>query len=161
MPEGLTKDMKEQDFRDLVRYAMANPFITNVEVYASPRDGELLKSTPVVGVNGRIPLPDGDQTQLVVSATVIAPTDMTIRLLVGSKFQYIANVNGPDKKNPVLSQAAGKGSGVSAQPDQSSVEVKLAKGENKVSIVLKYEGKGEALYLRFHDPERKLRYVEK
>src|SRR5262249_33673919 len=31
MPEGLQKNMSVQDFRDLVRYVMANPFLTGVE----------------------------------------------------------------------------------------------------------------------------------
>jgi putative membrane-bound dehydrogenase-like protein len=162
MPEGLTKDMKEQDFRDLVRYVMANPFVTNVVVTSASKDEptKISKSTPLVGVSGRIPLPDGDQPQVIVSSTVIAPAEMTVRLLVGSKSQYIINVNGSDAKNPILSQLSGKGSGTTAQPDQSSVEVKLAKGENQLSYVTKFIGKGEAVYLRFHDPDRKLRYPD-
>ena len=32
MPEGLGYNMTPQDFRDLVRYLMANPFITDVTV---------------------------------------------------------------------------------------------------------------------------------
>src|SRR5262249_33732860 len=32
MPEGLANNMTPQDFRDLVRYLMANPFITEIRV---------------------------------------------------------------------------------------------------------------------------------
>ena len=32
MPEGLGDNMTPQDFRDLVRYLMANPFLTDVTV---------------------------------------------------------------------------------------------------------------------------------
>ena len=36
----------------------------------------------------------------------------------------------------------------------------LQKGENRLRFVSTYQGKGEALYLRFHDPDRKLRYPD-
>lgn len=165
MPEGLTKDMKEQDFRDLVRYVMANPFVTNVEIVAIEKR-DMNRSTPVVGVNGRIVLPDGDWPVVAINATVIAPADMTVRLLVGSKFDYTIETSDLKTKNPdwlTISKVAGKGSKVAVVPDQSSVEVKLVKGENKLRFTTEFNGKikGEAVYLRFHDPDRKLRYVEK
>ncbi len=47
MPEGLGYNMTAQDFRDLVRYLMANPFLTDVTV-----NGE--KQPLSVGVPGRI-----------------------------------------------------------------------------------------------------------
>ena len=49
MPEGLGYNMTPQDFRDLVRYVMANPFVTDVTV-----NGTAL----AVGVPGRLVLPD-------------------------------------------------------------------------------------------------------
>ena len=48
MPEGLGNAMTVQDFRDLVRYVMANPFLTDVAV-AGPFD---LKTTPSPGEAG-------------------------------------------------------------------------------------------------------------
>ena len=48
MPEGLTAGMTPQDFRDLVRYVMANPFLTDVTVNGKPVSA---------GVPGRITLP--------------------------------------------------------------------------------------------------------
>jgi len=145
MPEGLANNMSIQDFRDLVRYVMANPFITSVQI------GSV---TPVVGVNGRIPLPDADQpTKVAVDAVVIAPENMKARLLVGSHSDYIVSV---DDRAAV----PGRGSGGTAQPDQSAVDVSLRKGENRLRFVTTYQGKGESLFLRFHDPDRKLRYPD-
>jgi putative membrane-bound dehydrogenase-like protein len=135
MPEGLDKNMSIDNFRDLVRYAMLNPFVINVEIN---------KANPVVGVSGRIPLPEG---QVTLTAKVIAPADMTARLLVGCKTDF--EVNG----------VKGKGGGGDVRPDQSAIEVKLQKGENTLTFTTK-AGKADALYLRFHDPERKLRYPE-
>jgi putative heme-binding domain-containing protein len=145
MPEGLANNMSVQDFRDLVRYVMANPFMTSVQVGSA---------TPVVGVNGRIPLPDADQpTKVAVDAIVIAPENMKARLLVGSHSDYIVSV---DDRAAV----PGKGSVSAAQPDQSAIEVSLRKGENRLRFVSTYQGKGQALFLRFHDPDRKFRYPD-
>src|SRR5207245_8139546 len=48
MPEGLGYNMTAQDFRDLVRYLMANPFLTDVKVNGSAVSA---------GVLGRVLLP--------------------------------------------------------------------------------------------------------
>jgi putative membrane-bound dehydrogenase-like protein len=145
MPEGLANNMTVQDFRDLVRYVMANPFITTVQVGSA---------TPVVGVNGRIRLPDTDQpTKVAIDAVVIASDAMKARLLVGSRTDFIVSIN----DNAAV---PGKGSNVAAQPDQTAVEVLLRKGENRLRFVTTTKGKGESLYLRFHDPDRKLRYPD-
>ena len=79
---------------------------------------------------------------------------MKARLLVGSRADYIVSVN----DNAAV---PGKGSNAAAQPDQTAVEVTLRKGENRLRFVSKYEGKGESVFLRFQDPDRKLRYPEK
>jgi putative heme-binding domain-containing protein len=145
MPEGLGNNMSVQDFRDLVRYTMANPLITTVQIGSA---------SPAVGVSGRIPLPAADQpTKIGIDAIVIAPEAMKARLQVGSRTNYIVSVN----DNAAI---PGKGSGGPAQPDQSAVEVTLRKGENRLRLVTTYQGKGEGLYLRFHDPDRKLRYSD-
>lgn len=145
MPEGLANNMTVQDFRDLVRYVMANPFITTVQIGSAK---------PVVGVNGRIRLPDAEQpTKVAVDAIVIAPDAMKARLLIGSRTDFIVSVN----DNAAV---PGKGSNVAAQPDQTVVEFSLRKGENRVRFVTTSKGKGESLFLRFHDPDRKLGYPD-
>jgi len=124
---------------------MANPFITTAQIGSAK---------PVVGVNGRIPLPDADQpAKVAVDAIVIAPGAMKARLLVGSRTDFIVSVN----DNAAV---PGKGSNTTAQPDQTAVEVSLRKGENHLRFVTTAKGRGEAVYLRFHDPERKLRYPD-
>jgi putative membrane-bound dehydrogenase-like protein len=143
MPEGLANNMTVQDFRDLVRYVMANPFMTTVQIGSA---------NPVVGVNGRVPLPDSDK-RVAVDAIVIAPENMKARLLVGSRTDFIVSIN----DNAAV---PGKGSNTAAQPDQTAVEVSLRKGENRLRFVTTTKGKGEVAYLRFHDPERKLRYPD-
>jgi putative membrane-bound dehydrogenase-like protein len=159
MPEGLGNNMSVQDFRDLVRYTMANPFITRAEQaeVIPPADSKAkwAKSQRTeVGVTGRLGLPFvGEKpARVVIDAKVFAPEDMTVRLLVGSKNDYTASVGGV--------QVNGKGSGRDAQPDQSSVELKLKKGENGLRVTTTFQGKGQAVYLRFHDPDRKLRYPD-
>src|SRR5262249_24240584 len=158
MPEGLGNNMSVQDFRDLVRYAMTNPFVQSVEGGYSrlrfKKDADSVKPfVPKVGVSGRIALPDVEPSRVMLDFKVIAPADMTVRLLVGSKTDYSVAVAG----RPGV---AGKGSGSAAQPDQSSIEVKLSKGENRLTFATETGGKGEAVYLRFHDPDRRLRYEE-
>ncbi len=159
MPEGLNKNMSMQDFRDLVRYVMADPFLINVEGHYSrvrfKKDGDALKPfNPVVGVSGRIAFPDVEASIIMLDAKVIAPADMTMRMMIGCKMDYQVAIAG----QPAVK---GKGAGVIARPDQSSVEVKLKKGENQLTFMTQSDGtKGTAVYLRFHDPERKLRYPE-
>ena len=54
---------------------------------------------------------------------------------------------------------SGKGAGKKVQPDQVGFEVVLPKGTYKLAIVAK-GGAGQAIYARFLDPDRKLRYPE-
>jgi putative heme-binding domain-containing protein len=159
MPEGLGNNMSVQDFRDLVRYTMANPFITRVEpmevIPVDEKDRSRVKAArPEVGVTGRLTFPFlGDKPmRVVIDAKVIAPEDMTVRLLVGSRNDYTASVG--------EGQINGKGSGTDPRPDQSAVEMKLKKGENGLRVVTTYQGRGQGIYLRFHDPDRKLRYPD-
>ncbi len=77
---------------------------------------------------------------------------MKTKLLVGIRNDFKVTINGI--------AYSGKGSGVAAQPDQVSLEVALAKGENKIEISFQSKTKDDAIYARFHDPERKLRYPE-
>jgi hypothetical protein len=94
----------------------------------------------------------------VVTARVIAPEAMKVKLLVGSRNNFQVSVN-VTIGQPVTS-FPGTGSGVAPQPDQAQVEVDLKKGENVIAVRLRTNGKGEAIYMRFHDPDRKLRYPE-
>lgn len=154
MPEGFGSNIKIQEFRDLIRYTMAHPFITEVQVAVMP-PGPMQRvdwSRPVVGVTGRIPLPDAGETEINFLARFTAPEAMKARLLLGVRNDFRMQVN--------KTLHSGKGSGVAAQPDQVAVEIDLMKGENSIQLSFKSKGNGEALYLRFHDPERKLRYPE-
>ncbi len=149
MPEGLGNNMSVQDFRDLVRYVMANPFIQQAEL-----SSEKGKVTLQAGVNGRLALPaQSGKVNIELTATVIAPSDLKARLQVGSRNDYQITVNDQDK-------IAGKGSNSNAQPDQSGVDVSLKAGVNTIKLTTSHEGKNEALFLRFLDPDRKLRYVD-
>jgi putative heme-binding domain-containing protein len=167
MPEGLNKNMSEQDFRDLVKYVMLNPFITDVAV-AGPFDGKQpLKvdgfaapkgfawSYPKVGPPGRIPLPAAKgqgKSQAVVFAEVTAPAQMQTRLQLGTNHQLRVQLNGEVVYD-------GK-PGQRLDPDQAGVDVRLRKGTNRLLFEVSYTGKRAALYARPLDPQRKLKYGE-
>ncbi|MBO0697899.1 MAG: c-type cytochrome [Zavarzinella sp.] len=147
MPEGLANNMSVQDFRDLVRYVMAHPFLTDVTVQVGDK-----KTKPVVGVSGRIPLPEA-KGPVRIEAEVTAPEDMRTRLLLGVRSDFTVSINGSAPK-------LGKGSGAAAAPDQVAVEVELSRGMNRLVIEMASEGRGEAVFGRFWDPDRKLRYPD-
>ena len=148
MPEGLGYSMTTQDFRDLVRYVMANPFLTTVRVKTWVRD-----ATPPAGVSGRIELADGVPSAT-IWAEVTAPAALKTRLLLGVREDCDVSVNG---SKPVRV----KGSGRDAEPDQVAVDVDLKEGRNEIEITVpKTEAKGAAVYARLLDPERKLRYPD-
>ena len=46
------------------------------------------------------------------------------------------------------------------QPDQAGVDVTLIEGVNRLFVQATYQGDNEAIYLRFLDPDRKIRYRE-
>ena len=149
MPEGFGSNIKIQELRDLIRYTMAHPFITEVSVDAVSRNAMAIR--PVVGVHGRIRLPELD-SEVAIRAMVTAPTNLKTKLMLGIRND--AKVLIGEKSYSV------KGSNSNAQPDQVSVDVELPKGESKIEIRFKSKGKGEAVYARFLDPDRKLRYPE-
>jgi putative heme-binding domain-containing protein len=144
MPEGLGYNMTPQDFRDLVRYLMANPFLTDVTV-----NGERLG----VGVSGRIVLPNTKGGPAVVEAEVTAPEDVKTTLLVGSSADYEVRLDGK-------AVGTGQSGGRLAPPDQKGFDVVLSKGTHKVAVVVKNGASGNVLYARFADPDRKLRYPD-
>src|SRR5262249_37622793 len=133
MPEGLANNMSVQDFRDLIRFVMAHPFLTDVALAPGPlalRDigslrpgdatnGRVPWTGPVVGPAGRIPLPAGKRdvdAVVYVSTEVTAPAALRTRLLVGSGGAVRVWLNGKEVYN-------GKPSNGAAAPDQASVDV--------------------------------------
>ncbi len=167
MPEGLANNITVQDFRDLIRYTMAHPFITEVKLAktvtgaallpepwkASPEVDRIWKA-PTVGPTGRISLPSNQDVNGIVyiAAEVTAPAPLRARLLLGAAHDVTIKING--KK--VYSGKPGK----QDAPDQAGVEVELQKGVNRIMIQVAYLGDNVALYARFLDPDRKLSYPE-
>jgi putative membrane-bound dehydrogenase-like protein len=169
MPEGLANNMKPAEFRDLVRFVMTNPFLTEVvvtgpvdpkhpnagDVKALVRDVGFDRTRPVVGDHGRIllPAPKGDgEAVAAVEAEVTAPAAMKTKLLIGAGVPVEAWVNG----QRVYEGRPGDGRG----PDQAGVDVELKEGANVILFKATYKGGKEALYARLLDPNRKLRYPE-
>jgi putative membrane-bound dehydrogenase-like protein len=157
MPEGLAGTMSVQDFRDLVRYVMAHPFLTEVEI-AGPMDrgaiGGLedpkLWKRRSVGAPGRIGLPALKDREIVaVRAVVTAPAALSTRLLVGSTVGLRIRLNGKEIYN-------GGPTGKTAEPDQLALNVALRKGRNEIVFIASQAGKDAALQARLLDPERKL-----
>ena len=138
MPEGLTAGMTPQDFRDLLRYAMNSPYLTDVTVAGKPIS---------VGVPGRIPVTKGGT----IDAKFTAAKELKTKLLIGSSVEFTVELDGK-----VIGK--GTGTGKAIQPDTEGFEVTLPAGEHTLRIIA---GEAEAvLYARFLDPERKLTYPE-
>jgi hypothetical protein len=163
MPEGLGTNMSPGDLRDLIRYLVASPFLSEVELAVarkdaidttSPRHTSGVKwSRPVVGPTGRIALPAAKgPTAVHVAAEVRAPESMRTRLQLGGGEQVEAWLNG----RQIFAGRAGD----AAQPDQTSLEVELKPGLNRLLFRVAASGKPGALYVRLLDPHRKLRYPE-
>jgi putative heme-binding domain-containing protein len=144
MPEGLGYNMTPQDFRDLVRYLMADPFLTDVTVNGKPESA---------GVPGRVALPDAKGGPVVVEATVTAPEDVKTTLLIGSSAEFVVRVDGK-------AVGGGVGAGKEVRPDMAGFEVLLPKGTHTVTVAVKAAGPGQVVYARFRDPDRKLRYPD-
>jgi len=141
MPEGLDKNLTPQALRDVIRYVMANPYVINVTVNGKPL---------IVGPPGRIPLPEAkDHGEATIMAEVTAPAAMKTKLLLGAAGATTVKLNGT---------AVFQGSLTGSQPDQTTIDVQLKEGINRLTIEAKYKGVNAAVYARFADPERKLRY---
>jgi putative membrane-bound dehydrogenase-like protein len=170
MPEGLSKNMTLQDFRDLVRYVMANPFLTDVAVAGPwaadaaitiapehPQQAPVSWARPVVGPPGRIPLPPskgGKGSVAYVAADIEAPAATNTRLQLGAGNLLKAWLNG----QVVYQGQPGNGP---AAPDQAAVDVCLCQGVNHLLFRITYAGDHQALYARLLDPQRKLKYPGK
>ena len=142
MPEGLGYNMTAQDFRDLVRYLMANAFITDAKVNGKEQR---------TGAPGRFVLPDAKGAPTIVEADVTSP-GMKAKLLIGSTGDYEVRLNGA-----VI--GTGKGAGKDVRPDRDGLDVALPAGKQTLTIVVKGAGP-RALYARFIDPDRKLTYPD-
>ena len=134
MPEGLAYAMSVQDFRDLVRYVMASPYLTAVTV-----DG---KATSVP-VTGRIPLAVGTATTIEVEFTAAA--DLKTQLLLGIVGPYEVRLDGKILKAGDAPKSAEEG---------IAVPVSLSAGKHKLVVILKKSG--AAASLRLIDSDRKL-----
>ncbi len=145
MPEGITTGMSTQDFRDLVRFVMASPFITDVNV-----DGRAVAA----GVNGYIALPDRKVAgTTVVEAKLSTNAAAKTQLLVGSRDGFEVFLDG----KPL---GTGKGSGARVEPDREAVAVELTPGEHTITVKSNYAGIGRGIFLRLLDPDRKVSYPE-
>jgi putative membrane-bound dehydrogenase-like protein len=170
MPEGLSKNMSVQDFRDLVRYLMVNPFLTdvtvagpfsekkkpNIDVTQPLSTKEIKWSRPVVGPPGRIELPPsqgaGNEVSY-MSAELTEPLIMRTRLLLGAPHPLQIWLNGKQVYQ-------GKPGSSRALPDQVGADVELQHGVNRLLIQITYQGSKQALYARLLDPLRKLQYSD-
>jgi putative heme-binding domain-containing protein len=163
MPEGLANAMTVQDFRDLVRYLMIDPFLTTVKVagpFGAPPDwaaippevgGNTPAMQPVVGVSGRIQLPPSNELATAyIRGAVIAPASVRSRLSVATPHPVKIWVNG----KAVYEEKSGAAAGA------RTVDVALIPGKNQIDIAVRYLGKSETVFARFIDPERRLRYAE-
>ena len=144
MPEGLAAGVTTQDFRDLVRYVMANPFITSVSLNG--------KAT-AVGPPGRIALPASKgETTATITAEVTAPAEMKTRILIGGSGSITITVNGVK----VCDSVSG-----GDRPYHASIEVALKSGVNEIKIEVKDVGEKAAVHGRLLDPDRNLRQPER
>jgi len=143
MPEGIDKNLTPQAFRDVIRYVMANPFLNHVKLNGMP-----LK----VGPHGRIPLFEAKDTgEAVIEAAVTAPAAMKTKLLLGGAGATTVKLNGKTIYKGALS---------GSEPDQAAVDVELVQGSNTLTIETSYTGVKAAVYARYLDPERRLRYPD-
>ena len=146
MPEGLTKNMSKQDFRDLIRYVMAHPFVTEFE-----REGKTIRA----GVFGELPIPSGsvENDSTTLKTDVIAETQAKTKLLLGAETPVDVHINGKKvySGRPGITQSA---------PDQIAVDVTLQKGRNQLHLVVRNGNRQTSVFLRFLDPNRILTYPE-
>ncbi len=137
MPEGLAAGMTEQDFRDLVRYVMASPYLTDVTV------GDKSVS---VGAPGRIPLPEAKDTgEVTITAEVMAADEVRTQLQLagGSVSGFTVKLDGQVVK-----------------VDGDAVPLTLPKGKHTLTLTVSYKGTQAWASARFLDPDRKLSYPE-
>jgi putative membrane-bound dehydrogenase-like protein len=168
MPEDIGKNIKPEELRDLVRYLMAHPFLTEVAVAGplahsvtvpptDPLSARAVKwERPVVGPPGRIVLPPTkkeNEGAAYVTGQLTAAKTLRTRLQLGGGQIVRAWLNGKE----IFKDRAGK---VPGAPDQVSVDVELREGVNRLLFQVTYRGNNAVLYARLLDPDRKLTYPE-
>ena len=148
MPEGLAGAMSVQDFRDLIRYVMVHPFLTNVEV-AGPFRGhpgrikEEAWKKPRVGVFGAIPLPPTkERGWSFVRAEVTAPAALRTRLQLGAVPNVSVWLNGTPVNGDKRDGAR-----------QAGMAVELKPGKNTLLFSVSYQGDREVFSARLIDPQ--------
>ena len=134
MPEGLTAGMTPQNFRDLIRYVMAHPYLSEVTVNGKPLSS---------GVTGRIPLPM--EKEITIEAEFTANDAFKTKLLVGASNAFTVKLDG---------KPLGKGTG------SETIDVELPKGKHTLTFTTSNSSASGAANLRFLDPDRKLSYPE-
>jgi hypothetical protein len=134
--------MSEQNFRDLVRYVMANPFITQASVQGVPT---------VTHLGGYLTVPPGKDVRIV--ATFSTPRELRTKLLVGTWYPGELLLDG---------KVVGKvnGMGKAPVPDAESVDVVLSAGKHTLEFHAPNSALGNAVYLRFVDPDRVIEYPD-
>lgn len=167
MPEGLGNNMTVQDLRDLIRYVMVHPFLTDVSIagpygvketptidFNNPTATKAMSwQQPMVGVPGRIALPAAKAAAITfVVGRVTAPSPMKTRLQLGAAHQVRVWVNGKEAYNAKP--------GATANPDQAGADVELREGVNHILLLVTYQGDREVVYARLLDPNRRLVYPE-
>ncbi|MBX7104078.1 MAG: c-type cytochrome [Gemmataceae bacterium] len=130
MPEGLTKPLSDQDFRDLIRYAMAHPYVIAWQV-----EGRSVAAP----ITGAWTLPANTRA----TAGFSAGQSMT------TKLQIVAS-------GPVRVMLDGNVVYDGPKTD-ASIEVKLAAGAHRLTVE---SVPGATLSVRLLDPDRRLTYPE-
>jgi putative membrane-bound dehydrogenase-like protein len=189
MPEGLANNMTVQDFRDLIRYLMVNPFLTEVALAGPFLEKEKVEIDPAASNRPPVPSPTSGgragrgggehPSQVTWSQPVVGPAGrigLPEPKGEGTNVAWIAaEVTAPGSMHTRLQLGAGHpvqawlngksiyhgNPGVGpAAPDQAGVEVNLKSGANHLLFRVSYQGKQEAFYARLLDPQRKLKYPE-
>ncbi len=142
MPEGLSYGMTEQDFRDLVRYAMKNPFVNSVSI-----DGK----TQSTGAQGRFELPTAKETVAIAEFT--ASKAFKTKLLIGASDAFKIELDG-------IPVGSGKGVGPNPSPDREGFDIEIKEGKHTLKVTFGEVKKPGVLYLRFIDGDRLLKYAE-
>ncbi len=143
MPEGLAAGMTEQNFRDLIRYVMKDPFLADVTVN---------DKAVSAGATGRIPLPK-PAGEVVIAAGFTAAGAVKTKLLVGSTDAFVVKLDGKEI-------GKGSGTGKRPQPDAEGFDVELPAGKHTLTLTVAAKGATDAVFARFLDPDRKLSYPE-
>ena len=127
MPEGLVYGMGPRDFRDLVCYLVANPYLTHGTLGGKPL---------AAPVSGRVELPKGEVR---VEFPVVAAAEVTTQLQLDTLGSYEILLDG----KPVAAGAGAKSYPLTVPAGQHTLALAVTSG-------------GGPLRARLLDPDRKL-----